>query len=112
MSGRSGSDGGRVPPWAAAAPGGDPHPSAAAPADWISGRSREEIKAELRRCLPLLGARPRDRRLRLHVAALQLRLGRIDEALVHYEGVIRGYVRDGDLPSAVALCRRILRMPG
>ena len=45
--------------------------------------------------------------IRAEAAAIQLRLGREQEALIHYEGVLRGYVAEAQILSAIALCQRI-----
>lgn len=75
---------------------------------WIGGKSEEELLSDLRVYSARLRDNPRSLPDRLRVAAIQLRLGRIDEALVHYEGVLRGYVSSGEIMSAIALCERIL----
>ena len=75
---------------------------------WISGKSEEELLADLKAYSSRLRDDPHSIPDRLRVAAIQLRLGRIEEALVHYEGVLRGYVAKGQVMSAIALCRRIL----
>jgi|GEM_PF-3835514 hypothetical protein len=75
---------------------------------WIGSKSEEELLSDLRVYSARLRDSPRSLPDRLRVAAIQLRLGRIDEALVHYEGVLRGYVSAGEILSAIALCERIL----
>lgn len=75
---------------------------------WVSGKSGEELLADLRHFLGRLRADPHAIPDRLRVAAIQLRLGRRDEALVHYEGVVRGYVALGQPHNALALCQRLL----
>jgi hypothetical protein len=77
---------------------------------WVAGKSRDELMADLRVYLARLRDDPRSIIDRLRVAAIQLRLGRPQEALIHYEGVLRGYVADGQIPSAIALCQRILAL--
>ncbi|PID38584.1 MAG: hypothetical protein CSA65_04185 [Proteobacteria bacterium] len=75
---------------------------------WVSGKSEEQLLGDLRAYLARLRDDPHNIQDRLRVAAIQLRLGRIDEALIHYEGVVRGYVSNGQIISAIALCERIL----
>lgn len=75
---------------------------------WVSGKSEDELLADLRAYLARLRDDPHNIPDRLRVAAIQLRLGRVDEALIHYEGVVRGYVAHGQILSAIALCERIL----
>ena len=75
---------------------------------WISGKSQNDLLSDLRVYSSRLRDDPHSIQDRLRVAAIQLRLGRIDEALVHYEGVLRGYVAQNQILSAIALCRRIL----
>lgn len=77
---------------------------------WVRGKSRDELLSDLRVYLARLRDDPHNIQDRLRVAAIQLRLGRIDEALIHYEGVLRGYVINGQILSAIALCERILRI--
>jgi len=76
---------------------------------WVDGKSEEDLLADLRVFSAHLRDDPRNIKHRLRVAAIQLRLGRVDEAIVHYGGVVRGYVARGKLNSAIALCERILR---
>ena len=102
------------------APRGDPtgpqrtgsglHPSVEADGAerWVSGKTEEELLGDLRAYLARLRDDPHNIQDRLRVAAIQLRLGRVDEALIHYEGVVRGYVSHGQIMSAIALCERIL----
>lgn len=75
---------------------------------WVGGKSEAELLADLKVYLACLRDNPHSLVDRLRVAAIQLRLGRVQEALVHYEGVLRGYVADGQIMSAIALCQRIL----
>lgn len=75
---------------------------------WVSGKNEEQLLADLRAYLARLRDDPHNIQDRLRVAAIQLRLGRVDEALIHYEGVVRGYVSHGQIISAIALCERIL----
>ncbi len=75
---------------------------------WVGGKSEAELLADLKVYLACLRDNPHSLVDRLRVAAIQLRLGRVQEALVHYEGVLRGYVSDGQILSAIALCQRIL----
>lgn len=75
---------------------------------WVSGKSEDELLADLRAYLARLRDDPHNIPDRLRVAAIQLRLGRVDEALIHYEGVVRGYVAHGQILSAIALCEQIL----
>jgi len=75
---------------------------------WVEGKSEAELLADLRLYLARLRDNPHSLVDRLRVAAIQLRLGRTQEALIHYEGVVRGYVADGQIMTAIALCNRIL----
>jgi hypothetical protein len=75
---------------------------------WVAGKSEAELLADLKVYLARLRDDPRSIVDRLRVAAIQLRLGRVQEALIHYEGVLRGYVAEGQVMSAIALCQRIL----
>lgn len=75
---------------------------------WVAGKSEQQLIADLKAYLARLRDNPRSIPDRLRVAAIQLRLGRAEEALVHYEGVLRGYVADGRIMSAIALCKRVL----
>jgi hypothetical protein len=75
---------------------------------WVGGKSEGELLADLKVYLARLRDNPHSLVDRLRVAAIQLRLGRVQEALVHYEGVLRGYVAEGQIMSAIALCQRIL----
>jgi hypothetical protein len=75
---------------------------------WVAGKDKEELLQDLRAYLARLRDDPRSIPDRLRVAAIQLRLGRVQEALIHYEGVVRGYVEAGQVLSAIALCHRIL----
>lgn len=75
---------------------------------WIAGKSEEELLSDLKVYLARLRDDPHSIPDRLRVAAIQLRLGRFEEALIHYEGVVRGYVSTGQINSAIALCERIL----
>jgi hypothetical protein len=75
---------------------------------WVAGKSDQELINDLKVYLARLRDNPRSLPDRLRVAAIQLRLGRSEEALIHYEGVLRGYVQEGRITSAIALCRRIL----
>lgn len=77
---------------------------------WVAGKDKDELFADLKVYLERLRDNPRSIVDRLRVAAIQLRLGRVQEALVHYEGVLRGYVADGQIMSAIALGQRILAM--
>ena len=77
---------------------------------WVAGKSEEELLVDLKTHLALLKDDPRSLPDRLRVAALQLRLGRIDEALIHYQGVVGGYVAAGQIVSAIHLCQRLLAM--
>lgn len=77
---------------------------------WVSGKSEADLLADLKTHLALLKDNPRSLPDRLRVAAIQLRLGRIDEALIHYEGVVGGYVAQDQVMSAVHLCERLLAM--
>ncbi len=77
---------------------------------WVAGKDKDELFTDLKVYLERLRDNPRSIVDRLHVAAIQLRLGRVQEALVHYEGVLRGYVADGQIMSAIALGQRILAM--
>lgn len=76
---------------------------------WVTGKSEAELLGELRVFLAKLREEPTNLYERLRVAAIQLRLGRVDEAMVHYEGVIKGYAQRGQLLSAIALCERLLQ---
>ena len=75
---------------------------------WVSGKSEEELLSDLKVYSARLREDPHGIQDRLRVAAIQLRLGRIEEALIHYEGVLREYVGRDQVMSAIALCRRIL----
>jgi hypothetical protein len=75
---------------------------------WVAGKTEVELLSDLKVYLARLRDDPRSIVDRLRVAAIQLRLGRVQEALIHYEGVLRGYVASGQLMSAIALCQRIL----
>jgi hypothetical protein len=75
---------------------------------WVAGKSEEQLLSDLKVYLARLRDDPRSLVDRLRVAAIQLRLGRVQEALIHYEGVLRGYVAEGQIMSAIALCQRIL----
>jgi len=75
---------------------------------WVAGKTREELLADLKVYLARLRDNPHSLVDRLRAAAIQLRLGRTQEALIHYEGVLRGYVAEGQIMSAIALCQRIL----
>lgn len=75
---------------------------------WVSGKSEAELLSDLKVYSAHLLEDPHGIQDRLRVAAIQLRLGRIDEALIHYEGVLREYVGRDQVMSAIALCRRIL----
>lgn len=75
---------------------------------WVSGKSEAELLSDLKVYSARLLEDPHGIQDRLRVAAIQLRLGRIDEALIHYEGVLREYVGRDQVMSAIALCRRIL----
>jgi len=77
---------------------------------WVAGKGEPELLADLKVYLARLRDDPRSLLDRLRVAAIQLRLGRVQEALIHYEGVLRGYVADGQVLSAIALCERILHL--
>ena len=77
---------------------------------WVAGKTKEDLLVDLKTHLALLKDNPRSLPDRLRVAAIQLRLGRIDEALIHYEGVVGGYVGQGQVMSAVHLCERLLAM--
>ena len=77
---------------------------------WVAGKTEQELLADLKTHLALLKDNPRSIPDRLRVAAIQLRLGRIDEALIHYEGVVGGYVAQDQVMSAVHLCERLLAM--
>jgi tetratricopeptide (TPR) repeat protein len=94
----------------AARSGSGLHPSVEADGAerWVSGKNEEQLLADLRAYLARLRDDPHNIQDRLRVAAIQLRLGRVDEALIHYEGVVRGYVAHGQIISAIALCERIL----
>jgi len=72
------------------------------------GKTREELMEDLKLYLGRLRDDPRSITDRLRVAAIQLRLGRVDEAMIHYEGVLGGYVSSDQLMSAAALCQRLL----
>lgn len=75
---------------------------------WVMGKTREQLLLDLKYFLGRLRDDPRSISDRLRVAAIQLRLGRIDEALIHYEGVLGGAIACGQLESAAILCRRLL----
>jgi hypothetical protein len=75
---------------------------------WVSGKTEEELLSDLKVYSARLREDPHGIQDRLRVAAIQLRLGRIGEALIHYEGVLREYVGRDQVMSAIALCRRIL----
>lgn len=75
---------------------------------WVSGKSEEELLSDLKVYSARLREDPHGIQDRLRVAAIQLRLGRIEEALIHYEGVLREYVGRDQVMSAIALCKRIL----
>src|SRR5512141_1727482 len=77
---------------------------------WVAGKTRDELLADLKTYLARLRDNPHSIIDRLRVAAIQLRLGREQEALIHYEGVLRGYVGEGQILSAIALCQRILAL--
>jgi hypothetical protein len=78
-------------------------------ARWIGGKSQQELLQDLKAYSARLRDNPHSLPDRLRVAAIQLRLGRVDEALIHYEGVLRGYVNSGQILSGIALCERILK---
>jgi len=75
---------------------------------WVAGKNEQELISDLKVYLARLRDNPRAIPDRLRVAAIQQRLGRSQEALIHYEGVLRGYVHEGRLMSAITLCQRIL----
>lgn len=75
---------------------------------WVSGKSEQELLSDLKVYSARLRDNPRNTPDRLRVAAIQLRLGRVEEALVHYEGVLRAYVAQDQVMSAIALCRHII----
>jgi hypothetical protein len=76
--------------------------------DWLLGKSEDVLLADLKHYLARLRDNPHSIPDRLRVATIQLRLGRGQEALVHYEGVLRGYVQEGRVMNAIALCKRII----
>jgi hypothetical protein len=76
--------------------------------DWLQGKSEEDLLADLKHYLARLRDNPHAIPDRLRVATIQLKLGRTQEALVHYEGVLRGYVQEGRVMNAIALCKRII----
>jgi hypothetical protein len=57
--------------------------------------------------LERLREEPHNVELRVCVAELQLRLGRIDEAMAQYEGVLRSYVAHRNLCDALVLCEQL-----
>lgn len=76
---------------------------------WISDKGEEELIHDLKVYLARLRDNPRSIPDRLKVAGIQLHLGRTQEALIHYEGVLRGYVEESQILNAIALCKRILK---
>jgi len=77
---------------------------------WIANKSEVELLSDLKVYLAHLRDNPRSIPDRMRVAAIQLKLGRTQEALIHYEGVLRGYAQEGRIMSAIALCKRILAL--
>ncbi|MCC6749181.1 MAG: hypothetical protein IT371_16080 [Deltaproteobacteria bacterium] len=77
---------------------------------WVGGKGERELLSDLKVYLARLRDDPHSLQDRLRVAAIQLRLGRVDESLIHYEGVLKGYAASGQIPSAIALCQRILQL--
>jgi hypothetical protein len=75
---------------------------------FVANKADDELLHDLKVYLARLRDAPRSIPDRLRVAAIQARLGRTQEALVHYEGVLRGYVSADQIMNAIALCRRIL----
>ena len=75
---------------------------------WVAGKDESDLLTDLKVYLARLRDDPRSIPDRLRVAAIQQRLGRDQEALIHYEGVLRGYVQGGRLMSAINLCQRML----
>jgi hypothetical protein len=75
---------------------------------FVANKPEDELLHDLKVYLARLRDDPRSIPDRLRVAAIQARLGRTQEALVHYEGVLRGYVSEDQIMNAIALCRRIL----
>ncbi len=88
MTEENGSD--RAPP--PAAPRGGDH--------WVMGKTKAQLMVDLKLYLGRLRDDPRSITDRLRVAAIQLRLGRIDEAMIHYEGVLGGYISSNQPVSA------------
>ncbi len=85
-----------------------PAPDVESTERWVSGKSEQQLLSDLKVYSARLQEDPRGTQDRLRVAAIQLRLGRIEEALIHYEGVLRAYVAQDQVLSAIALCKRIL----
>jgi hypothetical protein len=77
---------------------------------WIDGKTEAELLSDLKVYSARLRDDPRSIEDRLRVAAIQLRLRRVEEAMIHYEGVLRAYVERGQIGSAIALCRRLLNI--
>lgn len=75
---------------------------------WVMGKTKAQLMVDLKTYLERLAEDPRAISDRLRVAAIQLRLGRVDEAMIHYEGVLGGYIAQDQLMSAAALCQRLL----
>ena len=75
---------------------------------WVMGKTKDQLMADLKVYLERLREDPRSISDRLRVAAIQLRLGRVDESMIHYEGVLGGYIAQDQLMSAAALCQRLL----
>jgi len=75
---------------------------------FVANKPEHELLHDLKVYLARLRDNPRSIPDRVRVAAIQARLGRTQEALVHYEGVLRGYMAEDQIMNAIALCRRIL----
>jgi hypothetical protein len=86
----------------------DPAPVDDSTERWVSGKTEAELLADLKVYSARLRDDPRSIEDRLRVAAIQLRLRRVEEAMIHYEGVLRAYVERRQIASAIALCRRLL----
>jgi hypothetical protein len=75
---------------------------------FVANKPEHELLHDLKVYLARLRDNPRSLPDRLRVAAIQARLGRSQEALIHYEGVLRGYVAEDQIMNAITLCKRIL----
>jgi hypothetical protein len=75
----------------------------------VSNKTDSELLNDLKVYLARLRDDPRSIPDRLRVAAIQLHLGRIPEAMIHYEGVLREYVQTDQIMNAIELCQQILK---